>query len=191
MLFRSYQVTKLERTKIMNINLGNLKQGAWRDLTEKELNGLVDMIEDSENTVVVKDNPKSKTKRKSSTAGKKPRFASKDDFAGEETETKSYAKRSFGGAGKKPYFAPKGEKQTEGGRKPHFAPRGERPKEEGEGKAFSKRSSGRGYNQNAQRSAAIKDAKSKAGRPAPGGRAARGTKSSGSGATQRGGSKRR
>ena len=185
-----YQVTKLERTKIMNISLGNLKQGAWRDLTEKELNGLFDMIEDSENTV--KENPKSKTKRKSSTAGKKSRFASKDDFAPEETEARPYAKRSFGGPGKKPYFAPKGEKQAEGGKKPHFAPRGERPKEEGEGKTFSKRSSGRGYNQNAQRSAAIKDAKSKAGRPAPGGRAARGTKqSSGGGATQRGGTKRR
>ncbi len=170
-----YQVTKLERTKIMNINLGNLKQGAWRDLTEKELNGLFDMIEDSENTVVVKDNPKSKTQRKPGGAGKKPHFAAKGDRPGE--------------GGKKPHFAPKGDKphfaaKGDKGGKPRFAPRGENPAEEAEGRAFSKRSSGRGYNQNAQRSAAIKDAKSKAGRPAPGGRAARGTK-------QSGGSKRR
>lgn len=44
-----YEVTKLERIQIMNIKLGDLKQGNWRDLTEKELEGLFDMIEDSEN----------------------------------------------------------------------------------------------------------------------------------------------
>ena len=44
-----YQVIKLERIQIMNIKLGNLKQGNWRDLTESELSTLFDMIEGSDN----------------------------------------------------------------------------------------------------------------------------------------------
>lgn len=43
-----YQVVKLERIRIMNINLGNLKNGSWRDLTVKELKGLNDLIKDSQ-----------------------------------------------------------------------------------------------------------------------------------------------
>lgn len=46
----SYEVLKLERTQIMNIELGSLGQGNWRDLTHKELEGLFDMLEDSEKT---------------------------------------------------------------------------------------------------------------------------------------------
>ncbi|NDW08406.1 23S rRNA pseudouridine(2604) synthase RluF [Dysgonomonas sp. 520] len=43
-----YEVVKLERIQIMNIKLGNLGQGNWRNLTESELEGLFDMLEDSE-----------------------------------------------------------------------------------------------------------------------------------------------
>lgn len=46
-----YEVLKLERIQIMNIKLGSLGQGNWRDLTETELEGLFDMLEDSESTV--------------------------------------------------------------------------------------------------------------------------------------------
>ena len=35
-----YQVTELKRVRIMNIELGNLKTGAYRELTDEELNGL-------------------------------------------------------------------------------------------------------------------------------------------------------
>lgn len=42
-----YNVKKLNRIRIMNINLGNLKIGQWRDLTKKELLGLNDLIKDS------------------------------------------------------------------------------------------------------------------------------------------------
>ena len=44
-----YEVTRLERTRVMNVELGNLKQGEWRNLTERELETLFDMIEDSQN----------------------------------------------------------------------------------------------------------------------------------------------
>ena len=35
-----YQVLKLQRVRVMHIELGKLKSGEWRDLTETELNGL-------------------------------------------------------------------------------------------------------------------------------------------------------
>jgi 23S rRNA pseudouridine2604 synthase len=42
-----FDVTRLERQRIMNINLGNLPVGQWRDLTSKELAGLMNSIRDS------------------------------------------------------------------------------------------------------------------------------------------------
>lgn len=46
-----YQVKKLERIRIMNINIGNLKMGSWRNLTEKELKDLNQLIIDSKKTI--------------------------------------------------------------------------------------------------------------------------------------------
>lgn len=57
-----YEVTKLERIQIMNIKLGSLGQGNWRDLTESELEGLFDMLEDSEKTAQSKRDPSSNKK---------------------------------------------------------------------------------------------------------------------------------
>lgn len=42
-----FDVTRLERQRIMNISLGNLPVGQWRDLTSKELAVLMDSIRDS------------------------------------------------------------------------------------------------------------------------------------------------
>jgi 23S rRNA pseudouridine2604 synthase len=39
-----YQVIKLKRTRIINIHLGNLKPGEWRELTEDELSELLAII---------------------------------------------------------------------------------------------------------------------------------------------------
>lgn len=46
----SYDVLKLERVQIMNIKLDKLGQGNWRRLTPTELEGLFDLLEDSEKT---------------------------------------------------------------------------------------------------------------------------------------------
>ena len=54
-----YEVIKLERIQIMNIRLGNLGQGNWRNLTESELEGLFNLLEDSESTVQTKKNANS------------------------------------------------------------------------------------------------------------------------------------
>ncbi|MGG0670923.1 23S rRNA pseudouridine(2604) synthase RluF [Sporosarcina koreensis] len=40
-----YNVRRLQRTRIMNIHLGNLPIGQWRDLTEKELKEMFQMLD--------------------------------------------------------------------------------------------------------------------------------------------------
>ncbi len=47
----NYQVRRLQRVRIMNIHLGNLKIGQWRDLTDKELNELFDTLDYHPNLV--------------------------------------------------------------------------------------------------------------------------------------------
>lgn len=42
-----YEVTKLERTRIMNISLKGIPLGDWRELTEQEMAGIYKMIEKS------------------------------------------------------------------------------------------------------------------------------------------------
>ena len=42
-----YEVTRLERIRIMNVSLMGLAVGQWRDLTDKELAGLFDAIRES------------------------------------------------------------------------------------------------------------------------------------------------
>ena len=37
-----YQVRRLQRVRIMHIELGNLKKGQWRNLTDKEIAGLIE-----------------------------------------------------------------------------------------------------------------------------------------------------
>ncbi|NDW12831.1 23S rRNA pseudouridine(2604) synthase RluF [Bacteroides sp. 214] len=42
-----YEVLKLERIQVMNIKLGNLGQGNWRNLTDAEMEELFDLLEES------------------------------------------------------------------------------------------------------------------------------------------------
>ncbi len=51
--YLGYEVTELKRIRIMNISLGNLPVGKWRDLTEKELKDLRDSLKDSDNSSYV------------------------------------------------------------------------------------------------------------------------------------------
>ena len=44
-----YKVTELVRVRIMNIELGNLKRGEYRSLTDEELNELYEELKGSEN----------------------------------------------------------------------------------------------------------------------------------------------
>ena len=58
-----YEVTKLERTRIMNVSLSGIPLGEWRDLTDDELIDLFKLIENSSSEV------KPKAKAKPKTAG--------------------------------------------------------------------------------------------------------------------------
>lgn len=48
-----YKVTRLERIRVMNITLGNLKPGEYRKVTEKELEELYELIKDSSNETII------------------------------------------------------------------------------------------------------------------------------------------
>ena len=48
-----YNVKDLYRTRIMNIEIGDLKEGKTRKLTEEELSGLYELIKDSSNETVI------------------------------------------------------------------------------------------------------------------------------------------
>ena len=50
-----YRVTRLKRIRIMNIQLGSLKEGQYRKLTDEELNEMYALIENSYNTWSEKD----------------------------------------------------------------------------------------------------------------------------------------
>ncbi|NND64029.1 MAG: 23S rRNA pseudouridine(2604) synthase RluF [Flavobacteriaceae bacterium] len=51
--YLGYEVVSLKRTRIMNIELGNLKVGEWRDLTSEELSNLKNSLESSDNSSFV------------------------------------------------------------------------------------------------------------------------------------------
>jgi 23S rRNA pseudouridine2604 synthase len=55
-----YEVTKLERVRIMNITLKGLPLGDWRELTETELSSLLALVADSSSETAKKAAPKKK-----------------------------------------------------------------------------------------------------------------------------------
>ncbi|HKN05776.1 MAG TPA: 23S rRNA pseudouridine(2604) synthase RluF [Buttiauxella sp.] len=55
-----YEVTKLERTRIMNVSMKGLPLGEWRDLTEDELVELFKLIENSSSEAKPAKKPKAK-----------------------------------------------------------------------------------------------------------------------------------
>ncbi|QTE23699.1 23S rRNA pseudouridine(2604) synthase RluF [Polaribacter cellanae] len=66
--YLGYEVTKLKRTRIMNVELGYLQSGDWRELTEeemKEINKMISTSSKTEEASKVKNTPKvAKPKRK-------------------------------------------------------------------------------------------------------------------------------
>lgn len=70
--YLDYEVTKLKRTRIMNVELGYLQTGDWRELTEdemKEINTMISLSSKTEEASLLKEKPKTtKPKRKSAPA---------------------------------------------------------------------------------------------------------------------------
>lgn len=48
-----YKVTRLERVRVMNIQLGSLKPGEYREVTDDEIRELYELIKDSSNEAVI------------------------------------------------------------------------------------------------------------------------------------------
>jgi len=67
-----YDVIKLERVRIMNIDLKGLPLGDWRDLTENELKVIYSLLEDSSSEDEKKAKPKQPPKKNKPEAPKKP-----------------------------------------------------------------------------------------------------------------------
>jgi 23S rRNA pseudouridine2604 synthase len=73
-----YEVTKLERVRIMNISLKSLAPGDWRDLTAAEMDSLMSMIKDSSSESKPKQKGNTPPKKKSGAShSKKPAFKGK------------------------------------------------------------------------------------------------------------------
>lgn len=51
--YLGYKVTKLQRVRVMNIELGDLKIGEYRKVSEKEIAELYELIKDSSNETVI------------------------------------------------------------------------------------------------------------------------------------------
>ncbi|WP_174847538.1 23S rRNA pseudouridine(2604) synthase RluF [Yersinia artesiana] len=89
-----YEVTKLERTRIMNVNLKGLPIGEWRDLRDDELIELFKLIENSSSD----EKPAKKPKAKSVVAKKPPINRSKP---AEKSEGNSAGRKRFTQPGRK------------------------------------------------------------------------------------------
>ncbi|NDV45836.1 23S rRNA pseudouridine(2604) synthase RluF [Paludibacter sp. 221] len=112
-----YEVVKLERIQVMNIKLGNLGQGSWRNLTPSELEGLFNLLEKSKSVIegskpansnkainkALKEHDIKNDYRKSSSISKQPKNPKSDKspgvFAGEITKEKPMRKKE--GSGKR------------------------------------------------------------------------------------------
>ncbi|MEN8835067.1 MAG: 23S rRNA pseudouridine(2604) synthase RluF [Polaribacter sp.] len=65
--YLDYDVTKLKRTRIMNVELGYLQTGDWRELTEeemKEINSMISLSSKTEEASKIKEKPKVKKAKK-------------------------------------------------------------------------------------------------------------------------------
>jgi 23S rRNA pseudouridine2604 synthase len=74
--YLGYEVTKLKRTRIMNVALGYLQTGDWRELTDEEMNEINKMISTSSKTAEA--SPKKQQIKK--TTSKKRAVPAKDNF---------------------------------------------------------------------------------------------------------------
>jgi 23S rRNA pseudouridine2604 synthase len=56
--YLDYEVTKLKRSRIMSVQLGRLKLGQWRDLTQEEMADINEAVQYSNKTAENSQQPK-------------------------------------------------------------------------------------------------------------------------------------
>ncbi|WP_110686082.1 23S rRNA pseudouridine(2604) synthase RluF [Salinicola aestuarinus] len=86
-----YDVTQLVRHRIMNVSLKGLARGDWRDLTEKEIEGILALTQQSEKVADKGQPPRAKSTPKAGNKG-----------GGHASGKRSSGSRSAGGAKHKP-----------------------------------------------------------------------------------------
>jgi len=96
-----YEVTKLERVRIMNIGLKGLPVGEWRDLTESEMDIINNLLEDSTNEDVRKSSTPKKPKTPSSSTTSNPPKSKKPYLSSPPFGHPPKKKEQRGGASKK------------------------------------------------------------------------------------------
>ncbi len=75
--YLGYEVTKLKRTRIMNVTLGNLKVGEWRELSSKEMDEINKLVAGSSKTYEGAEQKVKKSPPKNTEPKKKTGFKSK------------------------------------------------------------------------------------------------------------------
>jgi 23S rRNA pseudouridine2604 synthase len=96
-----YDVTKLERVRIMNIGLKGLPVGEWRDLTESEMETIHHLLEDSTNDDVRKSSKPSTPKKPKTTSSSNPPKSKKPYLSSPNFGNPPKKKEQRGGAAKK------------------------------------------------------------------------------------------
>ncbi|UNH27746.1 23S rRNA pseudouridine(2604) synthase RluF [Moellerella wisconsensis] len=92
-----YEVTKLERVRIMNVSLSGLPLGEWRDLTDDELIKLFDSIEKSTSEA----KPAKSAKPKANTGGAKKSPAGVASKTGGKAAPENNSRKKFVQPGRK------------------------------------------------------------------------------------------
>ncbi len=103
-----YEVTKLERVRIMNVTLKGLPVGDWRDLNDDELEGILKMTEESSSEAPVKKQQQG-TPKKSGKTHKSPAHRKAD-------AAKNNSRNPFSHPGERRSGPPRGGKQQGGNR---------------------------------------------------------------------------
>jgi 23S rRNA pseudouridine2604 synthase len=93
-----YDISKLERVRIMNVDLKGIALGDWRDLTEKEMAGLFSMIESSSSEAPTKKRPQNKSGASRSPRSKNNNSKSKN--TGNTSSKKHGSRKSKNESGK-------------------------------------------------------------------------------------------
>jgi 23S rRNA pseudouridine2604 synthase len=96
-----YDVTKLERVRIMNIGLKGLPVGEWRDLTESEMETIHHLLEDSSNDDVRKSSKPSTPKKPKTTNSSNPPKSKKPYLSSPNFGNPPKKKEQRGGTAKK------------------------------------------------------------------------------------------
>jgi 23S rRNA pseudouridine2604 synthase len=96
-----YEVTKLERVRIMNIGLKGLPVGEWRDLTESEMEIIYNLLEDSSNEDVRKSSKTATPKKPKTASSSHPPKSKKPYLSSPNFGNPPKKKEQRGGASKK------------------------------------------------------------------------------------------